>query len=434
MVQQGAPPDILDFVVLDDVLVRLRRWGQADRRRGHKITGMELAKWFVEPIVREMRAGARAYVVCADDQEMVPTQKKGTQDRRVANAVVMEGDFTMCDAGLRDGGNPMDTTAVPFYVEDFINNRKLRLRMWQYVRRALIDHPELLEDQMQQFPDFQFVYEFKDGEYTVFPHHFTSFAPPGWPYGQPSHVHGEADTSIAFWVHYWRQHTVLIHSVDGDQLPIQCLALARDTERPKTKVWWQPWELKSCYDMTGIARLVDSTIGAEAFALMTMLMGNDFIDKGIVAYGYTPEDMWPAIGAARDTHGLLPPQTWLQLDYSRVVEAMYAVLYVMYANKWCPEELKEPTSETVQQRWRNLPRHLPRPLEGRKDVFRARYPHEEDFKAVADRVKWNMHYWTAEAVPSLFEGDVTEQRQRRRLHRAVAPPPPPVEAEAVVVA
>jgi hypothetical protein len=395
---QTTTPEVQDFVIIDDILVRIRRYSQNQT----PVTGEDVYQWMIEPVRREMRAGCRAYIITADDQEHVPPQKAATQVKRTTQKIALQGDFSISTGGLVVT-DPVTNqiTKQPFVLEHLINSRSMRIKLWQFLRRRLMDDVEL-EQQMRVYPDFQFVYEFKNGVVNLYPDDFHVWNDKNlrrnWPHGViPQHLHGEADTSIAYWAYLYRDHPVIIRSVDGDQLSIQSFAMQQIPR--DNAVWWQPFE-QEYFNMNLFTQRLQETITVEGFFVILVICGNDFLLKRCLTEGYGVDRIWDAFVQAQ-AQGIFLPQPWDPTGNNNGLgHALMATLLILRCGASRPGLIGSLTSREVPQVFRIL------------RTTTDELPDEDTLEKAFIRLYWNYSYWST-AIPAehLTQGSTTSAKR-----------------------
>lgn len=398
-------PEVTNFVVIDDVLVRARR-AAIDKQ---PITGDQAYQWLLSAVYREMRNGARAYIITADDQKMIPSQKHDEQAKRITQRTTLQGDFRISSGGLLST-DPITNrqTTEPFVFDHLLNTRQMRIRLWQYFRRRLADDTQL-EDAMAHFPQFQLVYEFINNNVDLYPddYRITTGAATKrrWPFDvKPQHVHGEGDTSLAYWAFVYQEYPVLLRSVDGDQLAIQTLAIQRYSRHQP--VWWEPFEHTEAFDMVLLTRLMEDSITPEGFFLIFFMCGNDFWQKCHFTDNFGAQKVWEAfeLGQRRK---LFRPHSWDPRKNDHLGHALMVMLLLLHCSASQSQFVSKMQADDVVDTFYLL------------RTTTSDLPSYDVITKGMIRMYWNYHYWIS-AIPD--NDSVTAIAHKSALVALASPP------------
>lgn len=406
----------------------------------YEITTTELVDHIIEGINGVFSSGdVEYYIIVADVQYLVPAEKRAEQRRRswrqgevpydansrfVSGGIIENYEAALCmfrtqvERGMHTfNGVPPGTGLVavvnaferiyarPFKTARVLSDRQLREKMvarvaYELSRRpyAFVEGGKVIVDSRA---DGACVYV-SDGESRVV---------------ERLRTHGEADTQMMTWVHYFashreRQFAVWVDSIDSDFIPMLALyvhrrrELARDasvSQAPAAITLWRD-ELRGL-DMVGmVERMVEHHAwNPVAFACASILCGTDFILKRMVTFRIgVPMVFWGVLGPGA--------QHAVQTPASR--EAFGLLLRVVWSEEYSPNFKGKPSEriKRVASRLSTLrevaasrrPSDPPltasqlREIATRAKSINKRFPDEADLDAAWRLVRFNLGYWDME--------------------------------------
>jgi hypothetical protein len=384
---QPFPPPFFEtggYVVIDDVLTRFRRL-RSPNNNG-LFTGDELLKEFMRPVLYHMRAGAAAYVAICDDFTNVPQQKHAEQARRSAGnnraPPYTPADYMLSSAGIVNMDDPTHQyKAMPINLESLLNTRTLRVRLWQYIKRRLVEVKTT-----EYINNFQIVFEYEKAGPELLPDTYD------WPasWKQP-HNHGEADMSMVYWAHKYHDKPVVISTIDTDILPIAFNYIAR--KQRQMPLWWQYEDQKShqllFVDMLMVYKKLN--MPSNVFCLACIIAGNDYVEKKPMAHRFNAELIVRAAASAWQ-------QQLIGEDWRKpvtIIMGVIATLALLYGDRYDYKELKKITKDNLLQHWGFIRSHAS------QQDRNLLVPHDDDQLAkVIKIVIWNCQYWkTSSLIP-----------------------------------